>query len=539
MKKSIFKMVLSLILIFLTIEAKAQQNFTVSLKMPPPGTLNVSDFWNVTVTNNSGSDQSGYLTGTSKEDKDGMIAKGTTVPILFKKGVNNIKIKDLPKTPDVEYMASDPRYKESLVRQGKFPSGKYEICVKVISSSSNEELGSDCINKEVIETGLLSLISPDNGQEIDAKSPVTFTWSSGGKVPEGGFTLKIVELKGEQSPESAMKSNKAFFEQKELRSTTFTYPNSARGFEEGKKYSWMVKSGVVGSEIQMFIKKPYVYLESEIFLVSPGNNEIVKNNRSIKFEWKGKPPKEGFTLCIFEIDDTQFNSIANGKENQLNIEKPLYEKSGIKGNRFIISDTAIKFNASKHYGWGIRSGRRSLRWGPSWNNVQYIGLQTFNILRPFFVSEGTCVDDYDSFQCSPSGYNNGISIVFQPNDGELSRDCKIVKVPRSNYVPSHGTWIINPTYQFLDATARINYMNNNLNHIFTIPAYDLSYPNQLTFFETGSLGSDGVSYSNQWTSYYNSSTGTYGKYVYQMDYWYIIEVDCPGSGSGKTYLLHD
>ncbi|MBK7160275.1 MAG: hypothetical protein IPH77_17510 [Ignavibacteria bacterium] len=120
MKRTISKIVISLFLVLFTIQANAQQNFIVSLKMPPPGTLNTSDFYNVTVTNNSGSDLSGYLVGTAKEDKDGMIAKGTTVPVMFKKGINNIKIKNLPKTPDVEYLASDPRYKEALVRTGKF-----------------------------------------------------------------------------------------------------------------------------------------------------------------------------------------------------------------------------------------------------------------------------------------------------------------------------------------------------------------------------------------------------------------------------------
>ncbi len=234
-------------------EVNAQQNFfVVSIKMPPPGTLNVSDFWNITVTNNSGSDLSGYLVGTAKEDKDGMIAKGTTVPIMLKKGLNSIKIKDLPKTPDVEYIASDPRYKESLIRQGKFPSGKYEICVKVISATTNEELGSDCINQEVLETGLLTLINPANGEDIDSKVPITFTWSSGGKIPEGGYTLKICEVMENQTPETAMKSNKAWFEKKGIHSTTFAYPNSAKGFSKGKIYAWMVKNGNTISEASMF-----------------------------------------------------------------------------------------------------------------------------------------------------------------------------------------------------------------------------------------------------------------------------------------------
>ncbi|MBK6774113.1 MAG: hypothetical protein IPG78_18625 [Ignavibacteria bacterium] len=220
--------------------------------MPPPGTLNTSDFYNVTVTNNSGSDQSGYLVGTAKEDKDGMIAKGTTVPVMFKKGINNIKIKDLLKTPDVEYLSSDPRYKEALVRTGKFLPGTYEICVKLLSAITNEELGSDCISQEVLETGLLSLINPINEEVIDSKIPITFSWSSGGKVLESGYTLSIVELKDDQSPESAMKSNKKFFEQTGLRSSTFTYPNSGKGFEEGNTYAWMLSSGKTESEVYTF-----------------------------------------------------------------------------------------------------------------------------------------------------------------------------------------------------------------------------------------------------------------------------------------------
>ncbi len=258
MKKNIITLVVSLFLIFLTLKANIQSDgpIIVSLKMPLPGTLNMKDFWNITVTNNSGSEQSAYITGTATEDKDGLIAKGTTVPIILKKGLNNIKIKDLPKTPDVEYTAKDQRYKESLIRQGEFPSGKYEICVKVISASTNEELGIDCINQEVGETGLLSLINPTNGEDIDSKVPITFSWTSGGKIPEGGYTLTIVTVDEGQTPESAMKTNKAFFEMSGVRTSTFQYPNSGKVFEEGKEYAWMVKAGNDGSNVNRLIILP-------------------------------------------------------------------------------------------------------------------------------------------------------------------------------------------------------------------------------------------------------------------------------------------
>ena len=104
MKKNIISLILSLFLVFLTLKANIQSDdpIILSLKMPLPGSLNMKDFWNITITNNSGSEQSAYLTATATEEIDGQIAKAKTVPVLLKKGINIIKIKNLQKTPDVE-----------------------------------------------------------------------------------------------------------------------------------------------------------------------------------------------------------------------------------------------------------------------------------------------------------------------------------------------------------------------------------------------------------------------------------------------------
>ena len=258
MKNSIFTLILSLFLIFLTLEAKAQGDITVSLKLPPAGTLNIKDFWEVTLINNTNSEQSVYLVGTATEEKDGLIARGTTVPFKLKTGTTILQIKDLPKTPDVEYTVRDPRYKKSLIRQGEFPAGVYEICVSVKNSKNNEEEGSDCFSQTVLETGILSLITPSDGQEIDLKTPLMFTWSYSGKMPADGYTLKIVEVKKGQTPESAMESNRAFFKNEGIRATTLSYPSSAPKFEKGKKYAWLIKSNEIESEIFSFgiIKGP-------------------------------------------------------------------------------------------------------------------------------------------------------------------------------------------------------------------------------------------------------------------------------------------
>ena len=252
MKKSIFTLILSLFLIFLTLEVKAQGDIIVSLTMPPPGKLNIKDFYAVKLTNNTNSEQSVYLVGTATEEKDGLIARGTTVPFKLKTGTTNLQIKDLPKTPDIEYLAKDQRYKNSLIRKGEFPAGVYEVCVYVKYSKNKEDAGNDCFTQPIEEEGILSLINPSDGQEIDTKTPVIFTWIYSGQARTFNYTLKITEVKKGQTPESAMESNRAFFEEKGINSTTFQYPNSAPKFEKGKSYAWMVKSGNMTSEVWMF-----------------------------------------------------------------------------------------------------------------------------------------------------------------------------------------------------------------------------------------------------------------------------------------------
>ena len=284
MKKNITTLVLSLFLIFLTLKANIQSDdpIILTLKIPPPGKLNMENFWGVTLTNNSGREQSVYLIGTAIEKKDGQIAKGTTVPFLLKKGSNNIRIKELTKPPDIEYTASDPRYKESLARTGDFPEGQYEICVKVFSAGANEELGNDCIVQEVGQSGLLTLIDPVDGQVIDSKTPLIFSWSATGKMPEGGFTLKICEVSKGQTPEAAMKSNRLFFEKVGIKSPSFQYLNSAKAFEDGKKYAWMVTAidrgkEVVSSEVGSFSRQACGVLMITNKVTCTGNGSNIYN----------------------------------------------------------------------------------------------------------------------------------------------------------------------------------------------------------------------------------------------------------------------
>ncbi|HEY5535374.1 MAG TPA: SBBP repeat-containing protein [Ignavibacteria bacterium] len=236
--------------------AKAySQTVTVVLDTPPQGKLNLSDFWNASLTNNSKETYKIYLFGTLTEKKAGLIATAITTEFDLKNGTKKIKASDFPKTPEITYPNSDPKYKEALVRQGSLPSGDYTYCLYAKLKKNNEELGNDCIEQVIEETGMISLITPGDGEEIEPGSPIIFTWMSSKKKINENYIIKIAEILEGQTPEAAIKINKAWFEQAEIKKNTFQYPKTANAFQEGKKYAWRIKSGETESEIFNFVIK--------------------------------------------------------------------------------------------------------------------------------------------------------------------------------------------------------------------------------------------------------------------------------------------
>ncbi|MBE2256768.1 MAG: hypothetical protein IAE65_11265, partial [Ignavibacteria bacterium] len=94
------------------------------------------------------------------------------------------------------------------------------------------------------------LLTPENNSSIEPDEPIVFSWMD--LSSKGPYKIKIVEIKGDESPENAMLKNKAFFEKEDIRTTMLQYPSSAPKFIEWKKYAWNVESGKVKSGVMLF-----------------------------------------------------------------------------------------------------------------------------------------------------------------------------------------------------------------------------------------------------------------------------------------------
>lgn len=229
------------------------QKVEIKLHQPPPNQLGVGDMWNLELTNTTDKDIKIYLTGTATEEKDGLIIEGKSKVFTLKPGRSTYKYNDFSNA-EVKY--NNGKYKEIILRTGNAPEGSYTICVTAFDESGTEVGRENCIMQTVKQLGSITLITPENGAEVNPEQPIMFSWTPlpGAK----DYTLKIVEIKGDQSPDAAMKTNKAVWEKSGITTTSTQVPYIAidddeiKIMDKKKKFAWMVKSGDVESEVWSF-----------------------------------------------------------------------------------------------------------------------------------------------------------------------------------------------------------------------------------------------------------------------------------------------
>jgi hypothetical protein len=145
--------------------------------------------------------------------------------------------------------------------------------VKVTESEINEFVVSTMGIKPV-----LSLISPASGTALSASEKPKFTWIS--KSIENNyssgsnqlFKIKIVEIKGDQSPEEALRINKSHFEKAGLKESVFEYSLNGPEFINGRNYAWNVTGVYDGERVPLNNSSPSV---SEPFTFKIKDEKIV------------------------------------------------------------------------------------------------------------------------------------------------------------------------------------------------------------------------------------------------------------------------
>jgi hypothetical protein len=223
-------------LLLLIVPSKLCAQINVSLQQPPPNQLKVADLWRVTLINTSRQTYTVYLQGTAKEASAGPIVDAQTATFTLPPGT---KIVTGQNVSPIKVNSSNGRYKNVLLQTGTVPAGNYTICVTVRAVGNGEELGNDCIEQKV-ENASMVLINPSDESTVEEDLPI-FIWTSTPPLGTGAtYSLKIVELLGNQSAIAAMQSNSAVHTQTDIHTTTLQYPISASKLIPGRNYAWAV-----------------------------------------------------------------------------------------------------------------------------------------------------------------------------------------------------------------------------------------------------------------------------------------------------------
>lgn len=237
--------------IFLTILVlafiKIQAQVVVILQQPPPNQLNISDLWKLTLNNTGSNSFRVYLEGTVDEEKDGRILEGKSQVFDLPKGIKIITSKDVS-AANITY--KNNKYKEIILRTGNPPSGNYTICISVMTENGTQ-IGNDCKNQYINNLSPPVLISPSDGDSVNQKS-LTFTWTPPTPISSQSnmdYSLKIVEILGNQSLSEAIDKNTSFFEQAGIHSTIFQYPVNGIELKDNQSYAWQISANINGSSV--------------------------------------------------------------------------------------------------------------------------------------------------------------------------------------------------------------------------------------------------------------------------------------------------
>lgn len=296
----------------------SQYKVIITLQRPPLNQLNISHIWSLTLKNTTSADLKIYLKGFASEEKRGTIVEGESKIFTLPTGENRYGYNDF-KNGTVNWINKD--LQEILLRTGNAPEGNYTICVTAFNED-NEIIGKEnCIEHTVdlLSSQEIMLVSPDDGENIDIKENLTFTWMPINPASKDGYKLKLVEIIGNQSIDEAINKNNALFSEKGIKTTTLLYPISAKKLELGKKYGWQVS--IKGIDEKEEIK-------SETWSFSIISSEIVEEKKEIKntldilkyFIDLKEEPDDNYTVIYNDTLNVQFmNDYSSNEKLIINI----------------------------------------------------------------------------------------------------------------------------------------------------------------------------------------------------------------------------
>lgn len=213
---------------------------------------------------------------------------------------------------------------------------------------SESDVGRFKYNHE--ENSKLDLIFPKVGEEIEVDM-ISFEWFFNMQA-DNTFSIKVVEVLNDQSPEAAIQENIALWEMNNIQQTKVNRPKTEPGFENGKTYAWQVSaySGetlLAKSDVSIFLTDSPEGPQVEIIFPKVGEEIEVDE---INFAWTYKTLVENtpnFAIKIVEVSEDQTPHAAI-QENAA-----FWEMINIKETSIQYPGTEPEFETGNMYAWQV------------------------------------------------------------------------------------------------------------------------------------------------------------------------------------------
>lgn len=198
----------------------------------------LNSLWNVIIENPSELYKSGFLIGTITNSKAELMFSARSTLFSLNKGISIPTLNQI-KPLILQYI--HPSFSR-LSSADILPYGSYVICIELYSAIENQLVSETCTEIDITIQNPPQLVSPGDADSIKETQPI-FTWIPPSPIRSNKkvlYDFRLVEIKGNQSAESAYFVNQAIFNVDRIPMPILSYPGHGEKLEIGKSYAWSV-----------------------------------------------------------------------------------------------------------------------------------------------------------------------------------------------------------------------------------------------------------------------------------------------------------
>ncbi len=240
----------TLIFLLFFVNKNSAQVVNVTIKLPPGENITARELLNIEINNLQTKTIEGKLIVDLKKKNTGIIAEYSSGSFVIPS--NKVVISTHKNDELLKLGRTHEDFREIITRDEKLPAGKYEICVRVINTATDQVLSKGCITKKIEEyIAPITLFSPQDGNIVHSQEPY-FTWHMKSSDKDFGNVEYVLTIKKKGaffSCENSFSSRQIWFKSKKLDKKEFTYKNKEKKFKDNARYCWKVDAYSNGEKV--------------------------------------------------------------------------------------------------------------------------------------------------------------------------------------------------------------------------------------------------------------------------------------------------